>query len=365
MSTVAMNETELEEYMKKNPDLEKFRHKILVYKGVKGKEMWALMDETDKYSFQERMKCKKDGSKYSPSDYTRKKKVSLSVARAKMGECTLHPVPMILAVLELFKPKKWFDPTSGWGDRLRGALLANVPLYVGVDSNPGMVKPYEKIIKAYPDSTTKVQMISSRIQNVKLSNKLNIDIHSPSFFTDNLYKKATNLKVSDHFYKDVFKPFLNYIGVDNSHETVKPYENIVKAYPHSNTVVKLISPLIQNVKVPSKFDLVFTSPPFFTAEAYKGATDWKSLDHFYEEFFEPFLKVCYDHLMVNGHLVLYIEKADPVRMIDLIQQMFPSMKYEGIFYYAGETPRPYYVWKKESSHIWKKGSSHKTRKNRS
>ena len=271
-----MKDTELEEYLKKNPSLNTFRNKILVYKGVKGKEMWALMDETDKYSFQERMKCKKDGSKYSPSDYAKKKKVSLSVARAKMGECTLHPVPIILAVLELFKPKKRLDPTSGWGDRLRGALLANVPMYVGVDSNPGMVKPYENIVNAYPDSNTKVTMISSRIQDVNL---------------------------------------------------------------------------------PTKFDLVFTSPPFFTAEAYKGATDWKSLDHFYEEFLEPFLNVCYNHLMVKGHLVLYIEKADPTRMIELVQRMFPSMKYEGVFYYAGGTPRPYYVWKK--------GSVRKTRKNRS
>jgi predicted RNA methylase len=275
MATVAMNDTELEEYIKKNPDLNTFRKKVLVYKGVQGKEMWALMDETDKFSFQERMKCKKEGSRFSPSDYARKKNVPLRVARAKMGECTLHPVPMVLAVLELFNPKKWLDPTSGWGDRLRGALLANVPIYVGVDSNVGMVKPYEKIVKAYPDSTTKVQMISSRIQDVNL---------------------------------------------------------------------------------PTKFDLVFTSPPFFTAEAYKGATDWKSLDHFYEEFFNPFLQVCYNHLMVKGHLVLYIEKADPIRMIKSMQQMFPSMKYEGVFYYAGGTPRPYYVWKKVASR--------KTRKNR-
>jgi predicted RNA methylase len=276
MATVAMNDTELEEYLKKNPDLNKFRKKILVYKGVKGKEMWALMDETDKFSFQERMKCKKEGSRFSPSDYARKKNVPLQVARAKMGECTLHPVPMILAVLELFKPKKWLDPTSGWGDRLRGALLANIPMYVGVDSNPGMVKPYEKIVKAYPDSNTKVQMISSRIQDVKL---------------------------------------------------------------------------------PTKFDLVFTSPPFFTTEAYKGATDWKSLDHFYDEFLEPFLNVCVNHLLVNGHLVLYIENTNPDRMLKLVQQMFPSMKYEGLFYYAGGKPRPYYVWKKVASR--------KTRKNRS
>ena len=275
LATVAMNETELEEYMKRNPDLNKFRNKILVYKGVKGKDMWALMDETDKFSFHERMKCKKEGSKFSPSDYATKKKVPLRVAREKMGECTLHPVPMILSVLELFKPKKWFDPTSGWGDRLRGALLANVPMYVGVDSNPDMVKPYEKIIKAYPDSNTKVEMISSRIQDVKLS---------------------------------------------------------------------------------TKFDLVFTSPPFYTAEKYKGATDWKSLDHFYEEFFEPFLKVCVDHLLMNGHLILYIEKTDPDRMVEFVQKLFPSMKYEGVFYYAGGTPRPYYVWKK--------GSVRKTRKNR-
>jgi predicted RNA methylase len=262
MAAVPMNKEELELYEKKHPDLGVFRGELLV---LKRSNNWKLIDETDRYAFQTRMKCKREGSAYSPFDYSKRHRVTLKVARKKMGECTLYPVPAALAVLNLFKPKKWLDPTSGWGDRLRAALLAKIPVYVGIDSNPDLVEVYRQIIRANPSSTT-VEMISSRFQ-------------------DAVIKK--------------------------------------------------------------KFDLVFTSPPFDMYEVYKGATEWKSLDHFYEEFLNPFFHFCFDHLLVGGHFVLYIEKADASRMIKDVATLLPSLKYEGVFYYEGYgSPRPYYVWKK-------------------
>jgi hypothetical protein len=261
-ASLPMNETEIEVYTTKHPGLGVFRGKTLIFKRSKD---WKLIDETDRYSFQARMKCKREGSKYSPFDYAKRHRVTLKAARSKVGECTVYPVPAALAVLNLFKPIKWLDPTSGWGDRLRAALLANIPLYVGIDSNPDMIEPYKRIIRAHT-SKTDVQMISSRFQEAVLK---------------------------------------------------------------------------------KKFDLVFTSPPFNMYEVYKGATVWKSLDHFYEEFLDPFFHFCTNHLLVGGHLVLYIEKADADKMIRHVGTILPSLKYEGVFYYEGESPRPYYVWKKQ------------------
>jgi hypothetical protein len=264
MATVPMNEEELEILHKKYPALGLFRKKLFVFKRSKD---WKLIDETDKYSLSERMRCRLEGSKYSPAEYKKKFNVTMKKAHEKVGQCTLYPVPAGLSVLNLFKPKRWLDPTSGWGDRLRVALLANIPVYVGIDSNSDMIEPYKRIIEAHPSSSTKVEMFSSRFQDVVLK---------------------------------------------------------------------------------QKFDLVFTSPPFSTYESYKGATAWKSLDHFYEEFFDPFFRFCFDHLLVGGHLVLYIEKADECRMIHHVQTILPSLKYEGVFYYNVAAPRPYYVWKKTS-----------------
>ena len=130
MASMPMTETELEVYKKKHPDLKTFRGKTLVFK--RSKE-WKLIDETDKYAFTARMKCSREGSKYSPFEYAKRRRVTLKAARKKVGECTLYPVPAGLAVINLFKPKRWLDPTAGWGDRLRVALLAKVPEYVGID----------------------------------------------------------------------------------------------------------------------------------------------------------------------------------------------------------------------------------------
>lgn len=262
MAVVPMNKEELELYQKKHPELGLFRGKPLVLKRSKD---WAFIDETDRFAFQARMKCKREGSKYSPFEYSKKHRVTMKVARKKVNECTLYPVPAGLAVLNLFKPKKWLDPTSGWGDRLRTALLAKIPVYVGIDSNPELVEVYKRIIHAFP-SSTKAKMISSRFQEATIQ---------------------------------------------------------------------------------QKFDLVFTSPPFNMFEVYKGATKWKSLDHFYEEFLDLFFKFCFDHLLAKGHLVLYIENVDAAKMIHHVETILPSLHYEGVFYYEGYgVPRPYYVWKK-------------------
>ena len=246
--------------------MEKFRSSIFI---IPKSRNWKLIDETDKYAFHARMNCKREGSKYSPLEYAKRHRVTLKAARRKVGECTLYPVPAGLAVLNLFKPKRWLDPTSGWGDRLRIALLSKIDAYTGIDSNPELVEVYKRILRAYP-STTKVDMISSRFQNATLKTK--------------------------------------------------------------------------------KYDLVFTSPPFNMYEVYKGATEWKSLNEFYEEFLDPFFRFCTDHLLVKGHLVLYIEKANAEKMIHHVATILPNLKYEGVFYYEGEgSLRPYYVWKKSTA----------------
>lgn len=262
MATTEMTSSELELYKKKHPHLGLFRGKTLVFKRSND---WKFIEETDKYAFHARMNCKREGSKYSPMEYAKRHRVTLKVARKKVRECTLYPVPAGLAVLNLFKPKRWLDPTSGWGDRLRIALLSKIEEYTGINSNPELVEVYKRILKAYP-SNTKIDTISSRFQNATLKHK--------------------------------------------------------------------------------KYDLVFTSPPFNMFEVYKGATDWKSLNHFYEEFLDPFFRFCHDHLSSDGHLVLYIEKVDAEKMVKHISTILPSLKYEGVFYYEGSSPRPYYVWKK-------------------
>lgn len=223
--------------------METFRGKTVI---IPRSRDWKLIDETDKYSKQQRMKCKTETG----------------------AECTLYPFPAGMKVMEMFRPKRWLDPTAGWGDRLRVAIASDVE-YVGVDSNPSMKSAYEAIIADKATDKSKFKVLTSKFQDAPLK---------------------------------------------------------------------------------GKFDLVFTSPPFFTKEVYENMVNWESVEHFMEDFLKPLLKKSFKHLEKNGHLILYIEDAPEYEFIDLMKEYvkseLPKLTYEGAFYYEGKKMRPYYVWKK-------------------
>jgi len=226
--------------------METFRGKTVIIPRSKD---WKLIDETDKYSKEQRLKCKTESGK----------------------ECTLYPFPAGMTVMKMFKPKRWLDPTAGWGDRLRVAIASGVE-YVGVDSNPSMQTAYKAIID----------------------------------------DKA---------------------GGDHQKYKVKKGK-------------------FQNVKIDGTFDLIFTSPPFFTVEVYENMVEWKDIDHFMKDFLRPLLRKSYKHLEKDGHLILYIEDRPEAAFIDLMKEYvkseLPGLEYEGAFYYEGKKMRSYYVWKKST-----------------
>lgn len=259
---IPMNDDELEKYLDKW-DLEKFRGEILVFK--RSRE-YDFIGETNKYSFNERMKCRRRG--LSPYEYSQKHNVSIEEAKEIVGRCTLYPVPAGLAVLNLFKPQKWLDPTAGWGDRLRSALIAEIPTYVGIDSNSNLANSYKRIIDDYPQARNgNYKVITSRFQDADLGD--------------------------------------------------------------------------------TKFDLVFTSPPFNNTEIYEEGVVWNDQSHFYDEFLYPLFEFSFKQLVKGGHLVFYIENIDIDKMLTHVKQLLPGLKYEGVFYYEGDgAPRPHYVWLK-------------------
>lgn len=227
--------------------METFRGEVLILPRSKD---WKSIDETDNFSKKQRLKCKE-----------------------KYGrECTLYPFPAGMQVLDIFKPRRWLDPTAGWGDRLRCAIKYGC-VYTGVDSNKSMQSAYKEIIQHY----------------------------IPQLFTK--YRKN---------YKVIYGRF-------------------------------------QDTMIEGKYDLVFTSPPFFNKEIYEGMVEWKNVEHFFEEFLKPLICKSFKHLEKDGHIVLYIEDMPEEEFIDMmklfVKDEIPELTYEGAFYYQGAKPRPYYVWK--------------------
>jgi hypothetical protein len=97
------------------------------------------------------------------------------------------------------------------------------------------------------------------------------------------------------------------------------------------------------------FDVVFSSPPFFTLEKYSifkenSVTKHKTEKEWCDNFFAKSLIKSYNHLKKNGHMILYMSGSDYV-----MKKMFllnNIMEYKGIIYFYEKDPRAIYVWKK-------------------
>ena len=61
---------------------------------------------------------------------------------------------------------------------------------------------------------------------------------------------------------------IDYIGVDSNHNLLEPYDRMIKTFiPYTESSVKMIYQKSEDVDIKDlKFDLVFTSPPFWTQD---------------------------------------------------------------------------------------------------
>ena len=97
------------------------------------------------------------------------------------------------------------------------------------------------------------------------------------------------------------------------------------------------------------FDIVFSSPPFFTLEKYSSYED-NSITHYKDEetwcdqFFVKSLIKCYNHLEKDGHMILYMGGSKYV--FDRMFKLNNVMAYKGVMYFYDNKPRAMYVWKK-------------------
>ena len=137
-----------------------------------------------------------------------------------------------------------------------------------------------------------------------------------------------------------------YLGVDTNTDMAPAYQKIIETGDPEKVQVKLGR--FQSVRLTKKYDLVFTSPPFYTKEVYAHMKIWETVSEFMTEFMKPLLRKSYKYLEDGGHLVLYIEDKGVDSFIPLMKDYAEKvgLKYEGAFYYEASTPRPYYVWVK-------------------
>mgnify|MGYP003627714525 CR=1 FL=1 len=146
---------------------------------------------------------------------------------------------------------------------------------------------------------------------------------------------------------------IDYIGIDQNKKLMTPYKKMISDFEDKSTSnVMMIFEKSQNVdysKLP-KYDLIFTSPPYFNLEKYEGMEIFKDKEEFIEKFWRPTIEKAFKYLEKGGNIALNM----PEEMYNAIKPIIGSanskikMPIQNRFAYKDTTPRfeYIYVWKK-------------------
>jgi hypothetical protein len=102
---------------------------------------------------------------------------------------------------------------------------------------------------------------------------------------------------------------IDYIGIDTNVALQPAYDGFVETFP-SKSKVSMIwenSAEVDYSALP-KYDLIFTSPPYWTTskptEQYENMPEYASRDEFYEKWFFPVVDASFEHLAHGGNMIL-------------------------------------------------------------
>lgn len=112
-----------------------------------------------------------------------------------------------------------------------------------------------------------------------------------------------------------------YIGIDANTHLKKSYEQMIKAVKKDADVTLVFKPSETVDFSKYKYDLVFTSPPYFMIEEYERMPEYGSKEAFLEKFFKPVVKNAWTHLQSPGFLALNM----PKEMYDAVKGDLPKL----------------------------------------
>jgi hypothetical protein len=148
---------------------------------------------------------------------------------------------------------------------------------------------------------------------------------------------------------------IDYIGIDQNIKLITPYKRMIKDFENKTTSdIRMIFKKSQDVdysKLP-RYDLIFTSPPYFDLEKYEGMEIFKNKDEFIEKYWRPTIEKAYKYLEKGGHLALNMPEEMYIALKPMIGNADSKIKMpiQNRFNYKGDPPKfeYIYVWKKMS-----------------
>ena len=98
-------------------------------------------------------------------------------------------ISVILKILDVFKPTKWLDISSGWGDRLISAILSpTIKKYYSTDPNLDLHKHYDDIREKFNVSNKDYKIKKTGFEKLKIKDyDFDFIFSSPPFFKTEKY----------------------------------------------------------------------------------------------------------------------------------------------------------------------------------
>jgi 16S rRNA G966 N2-methylase RsmD len=156
----------------------------------------------------------------------------------------------------------------------------------------------------------------------------------------------------DRLLSAIFYKIKLYVSTDPNLDLHPCYQNMVETFvPESkrkNFIIYKNGFLEAPIKE-EKFDIVFSSPPFFTLEIYSDHKEnsvvrYNSEKSWCDNFFVNSLIKAYNLLKKNGHIILYM--GGSAYVMNKMHLLDNIMEYKGQIYFYEKIPRGMFVWKK-------------------
>lgn len=158
---------------------------------------------------------------------------------------------------------------------------------------------------------------------------------------------------------------VRYVGVDPNTKLVASYRKIIERFVPTGKqdMYTMIPEPFQTCSLPEgeKYDLVFTSPPYFDLEVYSNDTTQsyfagQSLNSWLITFLFPSLTKAWNALNINGTMCININDSKLRHYVDTMISYMKTVKGSGdvtLLPYQGERkhPQPIWIWTKRAAEL--------------
>lgn len=148
---------------------------------------------------------------YNESPYTTHVRKVRNAYKMWIGTCTIFKPLQCVKFLETLPCNvALLDPTAGWGGRLVGSCIKQIPRYIGIENNLNLREPYSRLIEFLKtQSTTQIKMFFQNALTMDYTQlKYDLVLTSPPYYNLEKYRGMqlynTKREWIDQFYRPLF-----------------------------------------------------------------------------------------------------------------------------------------------------------------